>query len=366
MPAWVTTEVITPCGEKAAEQPESERYVVTCFRYAPWRWQRFAQGPGGIPAALKQNILFRLLVIPFSLAMLLACFRAARTADVIHANWSVSGVIAGIAGRVARKPIITTLRGSDVSRSASNIWIRLLLKLCFRLSDRLVAVGQSIRNEASRILKVDPTLLHVVTNGVDPSFFALSPPFFDGTLRIITVGSLVTGKDVNTVLRALSLLPSEMLWEFTIAGEGPERSRLEALGREYGISSRLRLAGSVPPRDIPELLARNQVFVLASRSEGRPNAMLEALAAGRAVVASRIPANMEILEDRRSGMLFEPGDAQTLARHFQRLFENPDLLSSLGAQGRESVSRLRWEDTGRSYAALYEELLAGGNGKCAV
>jgi glycosyltransferase involved in cell wall biosynthesis len=265
-----------------------------------------------------------------------------------------------------RTPVITTLRGTDVSRSADSFAMRLLLKSCFRLSRCLVAVGPGIRDDASRILGTDPDLIQVVPNGVDAGLFALPLPRPGAPLRLITVGSLVEVKDVRTILRALSLLPPDLRWELTLVGDGPQRPSLECLGRDLGISSSLRFVGAVPPRQVSDHLSRSQVFVLASRSEGRPNAMVEALAAGRTVVASRIPAHAELVTDARNGLLFERGNASELAACLHRLSRDSGLLTALGKRGRESVAGLSWEAAGESYASLYRRLAMADGRRCAV
>ena len=359
LPDHVQVEVITPCAPKPVQQLVSGRFRVNCFRYAPKRWQTLAHGPGGIPAAIGRGGEAWLLMGLFVPALFLACLRAARQADLIHANWSISGVIAGVAGWLTGVPVITTLRGTDVSRSDSGGLFRALLGTCFRLNARVVTVGRGIQERAALILGVDPRRIRVIANGVDKLFFACPVTDATGPLRLVTVGSLVPVKGMDTLFAALALMPSEIDWMLTVVGEGPERLALESMGRRNGIDGRISFSGVVPPEQIPDVLARHHVLVLASRSEGRPNALIEALAAARAVVASRIPEIAELVDEGKNGLLFSPDDAHGLAAQLQCLDRDRELLRQMGARGRASVRGLDWANTGQSYAKLYEETVSG-------
>jgi glycosyltransferase involved in cell wall biosynthesis len=293
--------------------------------------------------------------------MFAACLRAARHSDLLHANWSISGVVAGLAGRLMGTPVVTTLRGTDVNRSMESRLYRYLLRMCYRLSDRVITVGGCIGERAAKAMNVDPAQLDVIPNGVDDSFVRLGRLDVEGPLRIVSVGSLVPVKAVDTLLKGLRRLPPAIDWYCTIVGDGPERVRLESLARRSGLAERLKFAGALPPGRIAGVLADSQVFVLASRAEGRPNSLIEALAAGRVVVASDIPEIAELVVDGRSGLLVPPDDPERLADALQRLHQDPDLMKRLALAARESVRGMDWDVTGRRYARLYAEVLSGAS-----
>ena len=108
LPHDIEPTVITPCGTDRFASTTVNGYRLNCFRYAPRSWQILAHAPGGLPAALRGKVLAWPLLALFVPALFLASLRAARTADVIHANWSVTGVIAGLAG--AGLPLLVRLR----------------------------------------------------------------------------------------------------------------------------------------------------------------------------------------------------------------------------------------------------------------
>lgn len=357
LPASMSVEVITPCASVQIQQQVSEEIAIRCVRYAPKRWQTLAHGPGGIPAAMRRGWRAWIQLGFLLPAMFIACLRAARKADLIHANWSVTGVIAGIAGRLTGTPVITTLRGSDVNKSEENRLFLFLLKACYRLSDLLVTVGEGIQKRIVTLIGIDAQKVRVIPNGVDEAFFSCQLPQLQGVLRIITVGSLVPIKGMDTLLNALALLPKDMHWELTVVGDGPERIFLESMVKNLKIDKYIYFKGALPPHQVPEQLALNHVFVLASRSEGRPNALLEALAASKAVVASSIPAITELIDDGGNGLLFPPDDPRFLAAQLQRLYQDAALLQRLAEKGRASVTGFNWSSTGCGYANIYQEIL---------
>lgn len=358
LPAFVDWRVLTPCGSQPPAPPSDLVEHLYCFRYGPWRWQQLAHAAGGLPAALSRPANLALLPL-FLPAMFIASFRVSRQVDLVHANWSPIGLIAGLAAGLAGTPCITTLRGSDIDLAERRRSFRWILHACASLNRRLVCVGSSVAQRAASMLGVDERRLSVIPNGIPASFFAVPAAQPTPCLRILALGSLVLVKRLDILIRALALLPETC--HVSIVGAGPERDRLFELVAELGLGARVDFLGARRPSEIPALMSDHDVLVLASRAEGRPNAVLEAMAAGRTVVASDIPAVREIIRDGETGSLFPVGDAEALAQRLSQLFADPDLRVRFGDAARQSVAHLTWQAAGESYAALYAEVLGGSN-----
>lgn len=363
LPDDIEPTVITPCGTDRSAPTTVNGYRLNCFRYAPRSWQILAHAPGGLPAALRGKTLAWPLLALFVPALFLASLRAARTADVIHANWSITGVIAGLAGRLTGTPCITTLRGTDVELGERSRLFRLALRLCVRLNRHSVTVGAGLRARIASLLGQNESSMAFIPNGIDQLFFDVPPPVAQPILTLVAIGSLVPVKGLETLLQALALLGSECDWRLTLVGEGPERSSIEARAQDLGISDRITLTGALAPAAIPGILAKHAVFILSSRSEGRPNALLEAMAAGRAIIASDIPGVRELIVDGRNGLLFPVDQPRALAECLRRLHDEPTWGHALGANARESVEGLRWTATGQAYAVLYRQAAAARAGR---
>ena len=155
---------------------------------------------------------------------------------------------------------------------------------------------------------------------------------------VASCGRLSPEKGHSVFLSMASILQREFdNVRFLLVGEGPQRKRLESLGKALIQSRKLILAGFIP--SFSQYLPQVDVFVNASFSEGMPNVILEALSFARAVVATDVGGVREIIEDRKTGLLVEAGNAQKLARRVSELLMKPELMRQLGEAGREFVAR---------------------------
>ncbi len=178
-----------------------------------------------------------------------------------------------------------------------------------------------------------------------------------GTCLIGTVGRLTPVKGLSYLLQALSiLLLQQVNVKLLIVGDGAIRKELEAQARDLGISGNVVFLGH--REDTDELLQAVDIFALPSLNEGIPMALLEAMAASRAVVASRVGGIPEIVEDGVEGMLVEPMNADRLAKHCGRLIESPEIAMAMGEQAREKVVReFSAAAMADRVAGLYKELV---------
>jgi glycosyltransferase involved in cell wall biosynthesis len=369
-PVDVQAIVLTPSdARRRVVSAGGTRAVVRMFRYAPRKLQVLAHEPGGIPAVLKRNRWTYLLVPLLLSSMFFHVVRLAPAAKIIHANWAICGLIAGLAGRLLGKPVVTTLRGEDITRAQRNGLDRLILGGCLRFSSRIVAVSQGIRDWIESAFPSSADRVLLIENGVEPAFFAVGEGRVSGTdsrLRLLCIGSLIPRKDVAQVLLAFARLRPGTEAELTIVGDGAERLHLEDLASRLGISRRVNFAGQVAPSEIPGLLAEADALVLASRSEGRPNVVLEAMASGLPVVATDIAGVTELVIAGETGLIFPVGDAERLATCIQTLASNPDLRRTLGKNARQFMIErgMTWDNTARNYHRLFMELT--GPEKCAA
>lgn len=363
--AFARVRVVVPAG---IEQPPgrdaaSPLYRLHAVRYAPRRWRLAAHRPGGLPAAVARRDPALVLLPAMLVGLFAASLAAGRRCDLLHGQWVLGGVIAGLAGRLLRRPVVTTLRGSDVARAERSPLDRRLLALSLRLSSALVAVSPGLAERVCALLPQASGRIVVIPNGIDESFFAVPPPVpRAGRLRLLGAGNLVPHKDVATVVRAVAALPpaAELLW----LGDGPLRGDLAALAAELGAADRIHFPGAVPPAGVPAALAECDVFVFSSHGEGRPNALLEALAAGRPAVAPDVPGVAELVAPGRGVLFYPAGDAEALRRGLSRLGADAELRGTLAASARAAAASLggSWSDTAREYHRLYRRLLAERRG----
>lgn len=174
--------------------------------------------------------------------------------------------------------------------------------------------------------------LEVVPNGLDPPA-EVAPP--GG--RVLTVGRLIPDKGMDVVIDAVAGIQGLL----TLAGDGPERERLEARARAHGLDARFE--GFVPRERLETLYRDAWVVVLAAhRGEGLSNVVMEAFARGRPVVATEIPGVRELVVDGVNGLLVPAGDVRALREALTRLAHERGLAERLGRAGRDTAAAYAW------------------------
>ena len=239
----------------------------------------------------------------------------------------------------------------------------LQLRLLARGVDRYLAVSTAIASELADGYGWPAKKIEVVHNAVELDRFGDPPrPGLRAELGaaeaplVLTAARLSDQKGLPVLLEAAARLPGAV---FALAGEGPEEENLRRLAERLGVADRVLFLGR--REDVPSLLAACDVFALPSLYEGSSLALLEAMAAGRAVVSSAIAGTDELIEDGRSGLLVPPGDSEALAAALARVLDDSGLRESLAAAGRERAEReFDSAPAARRVAAIYDEVLGNG------
>ncbi len=192
--------------------------------------------------------------------------------------------------------------------------------------------------------RLNPARFHVIRLGIDlesPNWSPAGPPPAGPPFRILSVGRLVPVKAHEILIRAVGRMVEQGLDVLCrIVGDGPRRDELAGLIGQLGLAGRVDLLGPRFEDDISRLLADSHVLALSSKSEGTPMTLIEAMARGRAVVAPRITAIPEMVDDGRTGYLFHPEDETDLARKLALLARDPGSTEAMGAAGRVKAEEL--------------------------
>jgi glycosyltransferase involved in cell wall biosynthesis len=215
---------------------------------------------------------------------------------------------------------------------------RLLMLLFGRLVDRTLTNCEPAREALLRAEWLAGRRVEVLENGVDLERFPPAPPPDPtrSTVRVGLVGNLRAVKGIDLLVQAAAALRERYpRLTYEVAGEGPERPALERLIAGFGLADCFRLVGSVA--DVPGFLARQDIAVLCSRAEGMSNAVLEYMAAGRAVVVTDVGANAQLVRHGETGLVVPPGDAGALAGAIARLLDEPGLAVRLAEAARRRV-----------------------------
>jgi glycosyltransferase involved in cell wall biosynthesis len=197
--------------------------------------------------------------------------------------------------------------------------------------------------------------VRTICNGIDVQRFTYTGSQRDGPA--VLVARLSPEKDIDTLLRAAALaVAHDPAFRLEIAGDGPCREALRQTCAELGLQEQVRFLGQV--RDVPGLLARAGMFVLSSISEGISLTLLEAMACGLPLVATRVGGNPEVIAEGETGFLVPPQNPPALADALLRLRRDPSLCMQLGQAGRRRVEA-RFDV--RRMVEQYQELYRGAN-----
>jgi glycosyltransferase involved in cell wall biosynthesis len=283
--------------------------------------------------------------------------------DVFHAhlNWPLACRHELIAARLAQVPaIVATAHLCSGLEDVRFGWLKQAIQV--RTIDKYIAVSENVKEWLCRDLHVAGSKVQVVRNGVSlgmpvnrRSSAESGAHTADHERRIVlTTARLHRGKGINYLLHAAKLVPEAL---FLIAGDGPDRNELERLADKLGIQGQVQFLGY--REDIPELLVASDLFVLPSLYEALGLAAIEAMAAGKPVVASAVGGLRESVVDGVTGLLVPPKDPESLAAAIRRVLSDRALATSLGEVGRtRAIQFFSAKAMVSGVTQVYDELLA--------
>jgi glycosyltransferase involved in cell wall biosynthesis len=290
---------------------------------------------------------------------------------IVHTHTAKAGVLGRLAARLAGVPVVIHTFHGHVLRGyfgpTTTAVFRRLEKALGRLADVLVAVSEAVKADLVELGVAEGSRIRVVPLGLDlEPFTGLLPR---GALReagrvprdatlVGLVGRLVPIKDVPTLLAcAAELRATHPGLHFALVGDGEERERLEAMARALGLGETVHFYGW--RQDTPAVYGDLDLVVNCSRNEGTPVALIEAMAAGRPVVATRVGGTPDLLGNDERGRLVPAGDPKALAAALRETLADPEAARRRALAGRRHVlahhSASRLVD---DVDALYRELLA--------
>jgi glycosyltransferase involved in cell wall biosynthesis/ribosomal protein S18 acetylase RimI-like enzyme len=308
----------------------------------------------------------------WDIAGLLALLKFLRTEryDLVHTHTSKGGFVGRVAARLAGVPaIIHTVHGfafHESSRGFVRFAYSTLERLASYFCDRIVAVSHFHREWAVRLRICDPQKIVAIPNGIaepqmdnaaDRDEFRCRLGVREGDLLLLTVSRLAADKGIEYLLEAVAMLPAgNRRLVFTIAGDGPARDKLVRVAAALGVADRVVFLGF--RNDVGALLAAADIVVLPSVREGLSISLLEAMAAGKAIVATSIGSQREVAALGDIISLARPGDAGSLKNAIIAVAADPARMSRMAANAR-TVYELHYTEHRMlsRYRELYSDLL---------
>ncbi|MEA4812717.1 MAG: glycosyltransferase family 4 protein [Anaerolineaceae bacterium] len=336
--------VLTMHNPGALDHEVMEGVEVYRVRYAAKEENEILQrDTAGIPAAWKKSFSAKLLLFRFYINLIVAIGKHAHNMDVIHANWTLSGMAAYLSKVKHRLPYVVTIHGSDIYGIKNNFLLKLFTKIALANAKKVIAVSQDLK-KAAITLGVKEQNITVIPTGVNLDIFPYNTSC-ERLEQILFVGSLIKRKGVNYLIQAFAKISKSFpSYRLVIIGEGEEKEDLFNLSQKLNIAEKVVFCGTKTQNEIASTMRESKIFVLPSTEEGQGAVLIEAMASGTPCVGSRAGGIAGVI-DSATGLLFEPGNADELAENLSKLIKDKGLWKTFSANGRvKAENHYSWRE----------------------
>jgi GalNAc-alpha-(1->4)-GalNAc-alpha-(1->3)-diNAcBac-PP-undecaprenol alpha-1,4-N-acetyl-D-galactosaminyltransferase len=295
----------------------------------------------------SNNPLARLAINARRIFRLRSLFKQLKP-DVIVAFTTEANVVTLWSAIGLGVPVVVSERNQP-DRPSLGFLRRLARRITYPSASALVVQTEAIAEWARARFRIP---VHVLPNPVQLEAWQVPPRRGRRVKRVVAVGRLARQKGFDLLIASFAQLAEKHSdWSLVIYGEGSERTALETQIGNLSLGQRIKLAGL--SRDLPSILGSSDLFVLPSRYEGYPNALVEALAAGLPVIATDCPgATKQIVDGGRFGLLIESESIDALTGALDRMMSDDDLRAAFGSHAREAVAELDVSVGGRRWLDL--------------
>jgi glycosyltransferase involved in cell wall biosynthesis len=295
------------------------------------------------PKLAKRNAV-QLLALPWMVAVLRRRIRkllGKRPFDVIHVHFKKEQILAGILGRQLNIPVVWT-EHAPLHSLILDHWLPLkIYNWAASGVKTVITVGDTVRDSLIAA-GLPPEKIVRIYNGIHRDFFrrCILPIPAECRQNIAVVGRLHEDKGHHYLFQAFS----QVLWQFSgarlfVVGDGVLRSSLERCAKNLSISTQVRFLGQIPPKRVIDVLDSTGVSAMPSLGEGLPYSIVEAMARGRPVVATRVGGVPEMVAEGKTGFVVSPKNPDGLAGAILQVLTNPHLQDQMGYAGRERALR---------------------------
>lgn len=330
-------------AEKLA--PEDEVFIVTGrVKYQPekqelngvkiWRTSLFA-----LSNLSASPLIYTVSLLPFIFLKSLFLIKKERI-DIMHCQGFLSSFLGYLLSLLTGVPFVATVQRLEEKKNYFKNFI-------YRRASACIGASMAIK---TYFKEIGCKKVEVVPNGIDLKRFEdLGRKPHEGFV-VITVARLEAVKGIEYLIKAISNLKSQISnLQLFIAGDGSERKNLEKLTQDLDLEEKVKFLGQIPPEGIPEYLSRADCFVLPSVKEGFGIAILESLAAGVPVVASRVGGILDIIEDGKTGLLVDPKNPEAISRAIYEIYSGRKFAKA-------DLGKYNWQDIAGQVRKIYQQI----------
>ena len=339
--------------------------IIRFHYFYPTRLQLITSG-FGIADNIRKNPFF-ILQFPFYItSQFFTALKQLLHCNIIHTNWILSGFVGVLLKKITKKPLIITLRGSDIKLSLQQPLLKQLSLLVLHNADAITSVSSRITKQVIQ-LGIPSAKTSFIPNGVDTNIFKprnkktqrkkLKLPLDSNIL--LYVGRISKAKGIDILLESFAKLHRKHhKTKLYFIGDG-DIADFKEKTQSLHLSDNVHFIGSLPQHEIAAYYSAADLFILPSLAEGRPNVVLEALASGTPVVTTDVGDVRAFMTHEQNGFIVPPGDALKLAAHMNKLLSGRTLQQKFSRAGLKTIKdhQLSWNRAAQQYLAVYKQLL---------
>jgi glycosyltransferase involved in cell wall biosynthesis len=288
----------------------------------------------------------------------------------VHIATGMTMLPAFMISKIAGKPYVVTCHGSEIRIFPKKAFSKLLQKILLLKASHVVAVSMDIRDLLLKEYGLSSRKIKIVPNGYDEELVNQLRTIASNSVcgkipSLVFVGTLREAKDPLNLIEAFRIVSGRVEnVRLQIVGDGTLRPAVERKIESYKMQDRVTLHGAVSHERALEVLASSDIYVLTSVDEGLPISLIEAMALGKAVVATSVGGVPEIVIDGVNGMLTPPRLPGRIAQSIERLLEDPVLTERLRKAAAESVRDFSWSNIAQKYQNIYREVRRPKSQRC--
>jgi len=280
--------------------------------------------------------------------------------DMIHAQSVKIGITGFLAKKLLKKPYIVWGRGTDVYLR----WFieKLISRSVLKNADAVISLTEDMKQEMQKIYNRQ---IFVIPNGVElRKFENLSKESARRKLHveanekiILFAGRLHFLKGVRYLIEAMDVVRNEVVkTRLILVGDGGERDYLEGIVKELNLEGYITFVGQVSHEEVPYYMIAADAFVLPSLSEGFPVVILEAMASGLSIIATRVGGLPEVVRDRENGFLVEPKNSQQIAEKILTLLKDDKEREKISSNNKRKAMEYSWDNITSMLEEIYQKL----------
>jgi len=357
-----TVSVVCPVYKSSKLKKESfDNISVNRFQYFfPLRFQKLTE-EGSIISNFKKSFIAKLQFPFFLFFMFLKGLKISKKSDIIHAQWALSGLVGVFIKMFIKKPLIITIRGSDLKYALKSSLFKRIIMFVFRRADYIIAVSEDLKKDIA-LLGIENNKISMIPNGIDTDLFKLrSKALIRKKLKlpldkkiILFVGRLTKDKGISYLIQAFNKLDHSFL--LLLIGFGPDKPFFRKITEK---NNNITFLGEKEHDQVAEYMNASDVFILPSLSEGRPNVILEAMASGLPIIATNVGGIPEMMQGNKNGFLIKKSNVNDIITAVRKIFDNPSKTKKMKLSNLKKIKegQSSWDNTCKKHIKIYNSLM---------